>query len=451
MKRIYAVSTRLEPSDELKKYLNDYFMFYNSVQRRVFYDFLHDIPGEMEISRYISYICSSYNILKRTANSIRYNMQGRIKAFQKLKKTELAQLDVKINTVQKKVDKLASNVGRMKFLAAMNLLDKADLSKFRALKASLYHQKNKLNKLRQKRDVLTRQIKDRKVSLCFGTKKLLDARNRLCENGFRSHTGWLHTFRKRRDSGIFFLGSGDESYGNQILQLKPDGHIFSMKLRLDRPYEADGKYLTADICFPYMARELAHALSNNCPVSYRITRKGRKWYLTAIFSMETDVCTNKLSGIIGIDYNNGFMEAAETDRSGNLIHAQHISLKFHGTGKKAESEMKEKLSRLVRYAASVRKDIAVEDLDFRKKKASQRKGENKRYNKMLHLFDYHRYLFWLENLCAKYGVNLVKVNPAYTSKIGKEKYSKARKLTVHRAAAFVIARKGQGFVDLLTA
>ena len=46
-----------------------------------------------------------------------------------------------------------------------------------------------------------------------------------------------------------------------------------------------------------------------------------------------------------------------------------------------------------------------------------------------------------------YGVMLKMVNPAYTSKIGKQKYSKARKLTVHNAAAYVIARRGQGFED----
>lgn len=68
---------------------------------------------------------------------------------------------------------------------------------------------------------------------------------------------------------------------------------------------------------------------------------------------------------------------------------------------------------------------------------------------MLHLFDYHRYLFVLENLCIKYGVGFKKVNAAYTSQIGKQKYAKVRKLNVHRAAAFVIARRGQGFCDTL--
>lgn len=97
-------------------------------------------------------------------------------------------------------------------------------------------------------------------------------------------------------------------------------------------------------------------------------------------------------------------------------------MEHHGTGNKAESEIKEKLSKLVRYARDIGKDIVVEDLDFMKKKSEQQKGDRKNYNRMLHLFDYHRYLFWLENLCIKYGVGLRRVNPAYTSKIGKQKY-----------------------------
>lgn len=115
------------------------------------------------------------------------------------------------------------------------------------------------------------------------------------------------------------------------------------------------------------------------------------------------------------------------------------------------SEIKEKISRIVKMASSKKKDIVIEDLDFKKKKAKQNKRENAGYNRMLHLFDYHRYAFWLENLCIKYGVRLTKVNPAYTSVIGKKKYSNSRKLTVHRAAAFVIARRGQRFCDKLAA
>lgn len=68
---------------------------------------------------------------------------------------------------------------------------------------------------------------------------------------------------------------------------------------------------------------------------------------------------------------------------------------------------------------------------------------------MLHKFDYRRYKDTLDNCCHRRKVNLIKVNPRNTSKIGKQKYSDRMKLSVHQAASFVIARKGQGFVDKL--
>lgn len=117
-----------------------------------------------------------------------------------------------------------------------------------------------------------------------------------------------------------------------------------------------------------MQNELIYAIMNNQPVTYRISRKGRKWYLTAMFSMDSDIMTNSEQGVIGIDYNDGFMELTETNKHGNMVYAQHINLKFHGTGNKAKSEITEKLSEMVRYAVNCGKDIIVEDLDFKKRK-----------------------------------------------------------------------------------
>ncbi len=134
-----------------------------------------------------------------------------------------------------------------------------------------------------------------------------------------------------------------------------------------------------------------------------------------------------------------------------MVSAMHIKLQYHGTGNRAESEIKEKLSGLVRYALGSVKNIVVEDLNFMQKKSGCLKQKDKKYNKMIHMFDYHRYLFWTKNLCLKYGVGFTMVNPAYTSLIGKQKYADTRKLTVHRAGALVIARRGQGFEDKLTA
>ena len=70
---------------------------------------------------------------------------------------------------------------------------------------------------------------------------------------------------------------------------------------------------------------------------------------------------------------------------------------------------------------------------------------------MLHIFDYHRYKQLLQNIGFNHRVNVVLVNPANTSKVGEQKYSGTKKLNVHQAASFVIARRGQGYIDRLAA
>ena len=455
MSRMYAVSTCLPNSPELNTYLSNYLPFYCGIQREVFQALKHGVLDNTKRSAYVSDVMARHKVLKRTVNSILFDMQGRIKAYKELKNTELQELSNKLDAVDAKIEAEKKTVDEMKPSAAKNALSEEDLQKYRTAKKNLYYLKNKKNRLTQKQAVLAKQIEEGYVSICFGTKDFFSKQHRLEENGFRSHTGWHNAFAKKRDSGIFFLGSGDEKCGNQILQLRYDesNKEFKMFLLKDKEYRTEAGRSNAvivvdHIAFPYMQTELQAAIQNKQPVTYRISKKHNRWYLTAMFSVEVPLQTFNVNGVYGVDYNNGFLEVVETNDSGNMIFADHIPLNFHGTGDKAETELKEKLSKFVRLARDHQKDIIIENLDFTKKKSKTLPGkrkQGKQYNKMIHAFDYSRYTFWMENLCSKYGVGLKKVNPAYTSKIGKEKYAGLRKLTVHRAAAFVIARRGQGF------
>ncbi len=188
-------------------------------------------------------------------------------------------------------------------------------------------------------------------------------------------------------------------------------------------------------------------------ITYRIVFRGNKCYLQAMVTLDKDTndCKTRSSyGTIGLDYNDGFIELAETNETGNLVHLEHFDLKFHGTGNSATSEIREITSRIVNYALLTGKDIVIEDLDFRKAKSETdeaKSDDGKEYNKMIHAFDYSRYKKSFENCCFRRDVNLIEVNPAYTSKIAKQKYCDRKKLVIHQGASFVIARKGQGYVD----
>ena len=71
----------------------------------------------------------------------------------------------------------------------------------------------------------------------------------------------------------------------------------------------------------------------------------------------------------------------------------------------------------------------------------------KKENKTLSSFAYKKILEKLERKCLMNEVDVIKVDPKNTSKIGKEKYTKIKGLSVHYCAAYVINRRGMGFVD----
>jgi len=60
---------------------------------------------------------------------------------------------------------------------------------------------------------------------------------------------------------------------------------------------------------------------------------------------------------------------------------------------------------------------------------------------MLSSFVYSKFRDFLESRASRHGIRVYKVNPAFTSVIGRVKYASRYGLTVHHAAALVIARR----------
>ena len=458
MSRVYTIKTRLDMDGVLGDYLKDYITFYSRLSRVIFRDIITGVVKEFHsVSKYVTVICMKFRVTKRTVNSIRYDMNGKIRAYKELKKTELKQLEIKIEGLESEVSKGKEELRKLFPLVAENRASSKQLERYRQGKTSLYYATMKLERTRHKREQLNKAMKCGKVSICFGSKRLFHSQFHLKEHGYKTHEKWLHDFRKARDSNLYYLGCGSESYGNQMLQLQPskDGS-YTLHIRKENSYcetsRPQDKWITVSgIRFSYLSDWLRSCVDNHKPITCRIVRRGRKWYLCVIFSMEIPKRTTSKYRVFGCDYNHGFLEVAQTDRYGNLTGLQHISLNYHRTGNKAKSELEERLSKLVRSCSRKGKDLIIEDLDFRKKKSGVTKGKNRRYNQRIHTFDYARYQSLCVNLCEKYGVVFNTVNPAYTSQIGEKKYCDSKKLTGHQAAAYVIARRGQGFEDRLEA
>ena len=441
--RIYTLSTRLDISTDFGQYIQDFNTVYNKIKRIVFNDVVRGRVVEMGKSAYISYICRQYNLLNRTVRSMILDCEGRINAYFALKKTELKQLDIRIKALQDKIYSKEFKYLQLKKKVSINKATENELDTYRKLKQSLFYAKRKLSNLGTSKTNLEKQIDERKVSICWGSKSLFSKQHRLAENGYKTHEKWLNDFRKARDCGFVYIGSSDESCGNCMMQLSHVvGCRFNLRMTKEKDFRDNEKYIGIPVTFKYMYDDLADILKFHQPITVRIKRKGNKWYLLISFTVTREVITSEHLGVLGLDYNDGFIAVSETDSKGNLIDCCRIDLNYHGTGNNALNEISQAVHNLVICANSIGKSIVIEDLNFKYTKC---KSGCKNYNRMIHAFDYSRYKFLMDNISKTYGVRVIKVNPAYTSKIAREKYCYQRKLNIHTGAAYVIARRGQGY------
>ena len=458
IEKTFTIETRLNQkrNQEIIDYIQEFNTLYGKALRFVWHRYNNGGHFDRKKSEFRTLLQKEFPLNNRMANPVIYEVQGTYNALRELKWYQFSQLKAKVRKLYKKREKLEKKVFVLKEKVKNNQLSSSSLRYYKRQKAKIFFTNQKINRLKQKIGNVLKELQSKDLSICFGSKKLFYVQYHLKENQLTSHKVWLEKFRKQRDNRSLFIGSKDEFRRNQLLQLTPivnsgKGNSFLIQLRKNTK---DKQYVRGICNFQYMGGRLAKPiLSQEHGVSYRIIFRGNKCYLQAmvVLEQETKNCkTRKNYGTIGLDYNDGFIELAETNETGNLIKLKHIDLENHGTGNKAKSEIREKVSTIVDYAISVGKDIVIEDLNFKETKAETEKAKSengKEYNKMIHAFDYSRYKKSFENCCFRRNVNLIEVNPAYTSKIAEQKYCKTKKLIIHQGASFVIARKGQGFID----
>ena len=439
----YTTETRLysKNNEDVIAYFDEVKEQYNYILRRVYY-IIRNNPKlkESSLNTELQNKCS---ISKRTASSIIKIVQGRINFIKELKKTEVKQNQYKLAKISAKLEKLVPMLSYLKLKAKEN--DIKDLIKYRNLKTKVAFLKIRRDKLVNKIKSLTRQLETNKFKITFGTKKLLKQS--------------LEDFLNKRDNQMVFVGSKEETSCNSTFQLKyvPKTNQFIMKIRKDFKYKntkGEERYVYGKCFFNNHKKLLKEILqSKNSPLTYKIIKRNNKYYLQCMFEINNYnlSLTNNAQGVIGIDFNKGFVAISQTNKFGHLIGIDKITYRF-GSGNKTKNDLLLIINKLVELATHTGKDIVVEDLNFLKTKSKAIKGESKeekKYNKMTHSLAYRMFLDRTEQICNKRNVGLIKVNPAWTSWIAKNKFCDKMKLNVHTGAAFVIARRGMNIKDVV--
>ena len=397
--------------------------------------------------------CAEHDITARFFNGLANDVQGTIDGTRELLKARVKDLRGDI-----------AAAGR-----SLKLLDKKfellALDHMRVVPELLAQWEKKRGKLRKKitrsRHKLTgfeTRLADNVPGIGFGSRKLFKKQYNLLENGYASHKEWLADWRAARAHQCFFLGSGDETGGNQSCTLSTSSasgpNTLTLRLRLPEAVQVpgEGKYLVIEgLSFPYDEPALRAALSRGQALSWLIHRDHKGYRLMVSFARPAGKVStlDKQYGCVGVDFNADHLAVTETDLNGNLIGSKRIDLPFEGksTGQR-EALLSDALEPVIEWALRVKKPVVVEDLDFEKKKKDM--GQmSAAQARMLSGLAYAKYQQLVASKCHRRGVQLLKVNPAYTSVAGRLKYARPNGLSVHQAAAGAIARRGQGFTERL--
>ena len=304
------------------------------------------------------------------------------------------------------------------------------------------------------------------MRLCFGPKRLWRKQHHLEQNGYHSHEEWLRDWQDARSNEFFVVGSRDETAGCQLcVATVADDGTLTLRLRMaDCLAEQHGKYLVIEgVRFAYGHGQVLAALQSNADyvahrrehgdkearattlgqaISYRFKRDAKGWRVFATTELpELEITMDRWRGAIGVDLNADHVAVAETDASGNYVNAWRVPLVTYGKNtNQAEALIGDAVASVVQYAREVGKPIVIEKLDFRQKKAAL-EGESCRYSRMLSSFSYGKVKAYFLSRGYREGVGIIEVNPTYSSVIGRVKFMERYGLTVHQAAAMVLARR----------
>ena len=428
-------------NQEFCEYIDSWLPEFNKIKRTAFHWYKNNLINEKEKPEQ-----KTIQDLKLRFGDYTYRVYGSIMSEVKAdynstlenKKDLINQITIKTDKLIEKRDKLETKINDTKNRLDDNeLLTYDELIKFRKQKHSLYYLKNKINKNQNKIKNLEKEISSGDIKICFGKKKNLQTNKK--------------EFIKQRDSGLFFVGRKKETQGNNNLQLFYDKrkNKFKIKLRKEIGLDKD-KYTYAEIYLDKNNKKRIKQLlkDKTSPMTYHIIKKDNKYYLHITYSIahiKEDCITRSNNGVYGVDLNKRFITVSETDKHGNLINKQTLNYRY-GQGNKTTDDLRKLAIELTTLCKNTGKDLVIENLGFKKAKAKTTKRKSK-YNKMVHDLPYRRFIDSVKSRCVKDRIFLHKVSPYNTSKIGDVKYRNKKKLTIHEAASYVIARRGMGFKD----
>ncbi|KAA9023868.1 hypothetical protein [Niallia endozanthoxylica] len=193
---------------------------------------------------------------------------------------------------------------------------------------------------------------------------------------------WKKEWQNARSAQFTFVGSKDETFGNQTCTYDLENNI---RIRVNtKEEEVYGKHIVLpNVTFPYGQEQIdkakvptvGYTKGKGSKVNYyraltcKFIRNNNQWYLNTTVDVDaSEIKTIQGSGYIGIDFNVNLLAVTEVDRFGNYLHSFQVPFHaYHVSSEQAEQSLSQALKVVMEYALKKQKPISYENLDFHKK------------------------------------------------------------------------------------
>jgi len=288
----------------------------------------------------------------------------------------------------------------------------------------------------------------------FGGKRLFE---KLCKNHLmgKAREVLKKQWKELRQGTLISIGSKSDR-GNRLTRFEDLNGQLYLRITTGNREFIYAKVLrepsnNKDKWFTFMTMLLESWQTKNY-FAYTVELKLREGEVYGSVSFEIpapEVRYTKENGVIAIDTNASpiHLAIAEVSKTGELVSYQTISLhRLLGLSQNSKNHQEWILAhQIVDLAIEKGKAIAVENL---KKLKKGKRGDGKaELRKRLHQWNAKKFLQKLKRVARLKGVEVVEVNPAYTSVIGMLKYAPQLSIDKDIASAYVIGRRALGFKE----
>jgi len=288
----------------------------------------------------------------------------------------------------------------------------------------------------------------------FGGKRLFE---KLCKNHLtgKAKERLKKQWKEQRQGTLISIGSKTDK-GNRLtrfedlngqlcLRITTGNREFIYARVLREPSNSKDKWIT------FMAMLLESWQTQNY-FTYTVELKlkeGEVYGSVSVGIPTPEVKYTKENGVIAIDTNASpiHLAVAEVSKTGELLSYQTINL-HHLLGLSQNSKDHQEwilAHQIVDLATQKNKAIAIENL--KKLKKGMRGDGKATLRKRLHQWNAKKFLQKLKRVARLKGVEVIEVNPAYTSIIGMLKYAPQLSIDKDVAGAYVIGRRALGFKE----